>query len=43
MSTKRLPEGFPGSTARGTDGRHGATMADDHIGLPASLHIVQDL
>lgn len=43
MSTKRLPEGFSSSAARGTDGRHGATVANNHVGLPAALHIIQDL
>jgi hypothetical protein len=43
MSVECLPEGFSSSAARGPDGCHHATVADNHIGLPAPLHIVQDL
>lgn|GEM_PF-6628482 len=43
IGTKRLLERLPSSAPRGTDGRHGATVTDNHIGLSATLHVIQDL
>ncbi len=43
MGAKHLLEGFPSPATRGTDGRHGTTVADNHVGLSTAFHVIQDL
>jgi len=41
VHAKRLLQGLPRPAACRTDSRHGPTMANHHVGLPAALDIVE--